>query len=176
MRGRTELILCRTFVVGVYMVLSQMLNLPSRRTVTLSIWLNYARDIYAKYILQAYRTCFKTESYQVIPNTEHPLMNFFSFVVSGTAEDIDRWCVPEWLLRPLLNVVPQVLNRKRYTTLPARSLRIWQNLRSHPSVFEDVHVPKESKQKYMCSTSAVLTRRLMSIVYDEQQVLASTND
>ncbi|ETW85116.1 hypothetical protein HETIRDRAFT_115444 [Heterobasidion irregulare TC 32-1] len=95
--------------------------------------LNYARDIYAKYILQAYQTCFNTGSHQVIPNTEHPLMNFFSSVVSGTAEDIDRW--------------------KRYTTLPARSLRIWQNLRSHPSVFEDVHVPKESKQKYMCSTS-----------------------
>ena len=40
-------------------------------------------------------------------------------------------------------------------------------------MFEDVHVPKESKQKYMHSTSAVLTGRLMSIVYDEQQILAS---
>ena len=83
MRGRTELILCRTFVVGVYMVLSQMLNLPSRRTVTLSTWLlitfaTYTLNIFCKRTRRA-STPSHTRSYPT-PNIPWWTSSHLSFL------------------------------------------------------------------------------------------------
>ena len=87
--------------------------------------LDYARDEYSEYVLQAYWTCSKTESYQVISRIEHPLMIIFLFVFNGDNKDLDRWCVLERLLGPLLNVVPQVLIQK--TTDDTASPLAWKD-------------------------------------------------